>query len=96
MELSTLTAKQKRIRSWSTFVNESVGPGPLKIKMEGSLTRFGELLNEAWETGNVSSELESRIVDMERQLEELLEEARLHVHRSGGRSNSPTASHHSK
>lgn len=78
MELSQLAAKQKRAKDWQRFIDEGeTHDRDLITQTRALLNDFRSALAEAAQAGAVSQTLEARIVDLERKLEQLNEEARL-------------------
>jgi hypothetical protein len=86
MDLTRLAAKQKRLNSWRDFL-ESGGAQVLDLRSRtlAALNQYSDLLEKCWEASNssytnpINPEHLSQIEDLERQLEELNEEARLSV-----------------
>lgn len=85
MKLSNLAAKQKRARSWQEFIDAGETSDKLVVaETRDLLVEFRATLSEAAHhgaanNGNVSPELDAKIIDLERRLEQLNEEARLKV-----------------
>lgn len=76
MELSSLAAKQKRIKDLSALLLEVQKP-TVRAHFEQVLSEFKSVLAECWRAGEITAVDEHRILDLERQLEALGEEARL-------------------
>ena len=80
MDLATLSAKQKRANDWADFIAAGeVHDRNIKASMEERLTTFRAALKRVWEAESVSAADEAAIEDLERQLVQLSEEARLRV-----------------
>lgn len=79
MELSALAAKQKRIQAWSTLLDSEVDEAGLKSRFSSALDRYRATLVRVWKSGKISPQDEHELTDLERQLEQLDEEARLTV-----------------
>ncbi|MBN8550675.1 MAG: hypothetical protein J0M12_15270 [Deltaproteobacteria bacterium] len=79
MELSALAAKQKRIQTWSQFIESEVQEPSLRNRFTSTLDRYRTTLVRAWKAGSISQEDENEMNDLERQLEQLDDEARLTV-----------------
>lgn len=79
-DLSRLSAKQKRLHDWRNFV-ESGGVQVLELRARtlAALNKYSGALEHCWEAKNISDDDWKTIEDLERQLEELNEEARLRV-----------------
>ena len=77
MNLSSLAAKQKRIRDWQDFARRGAIPEALRAVTLADLKSLQEVLAECWASGAISAEQERRIADLERRLEQQNEEARL-------------------
>ncbi len=77
MDLSKLAAKQKRLQSWSRFVENEVSDLHLKRNSLALLERYRQALTKVWDVEAVSPDDIRDIDDLERQLEELNERARL-------------------
>ncbi len=80
MELSQLAAKQKRARSWQKFIDAGETSDHAVIaQTKDLLVEFRASLSEAAHHGTIPAELEDKIINLERRLEQLNEEARLKV-----------------
>jgi hypothetical protein len=80
MKLPSLAAKQKRILDWTEFMEHGGIPDAhLRERTAAALTAFKEVIAKCWAEGVINAEDEARIVDLERTLELLNEEARLRV-----------------
>ncbi len=77
MDLSSLTAKQKRLFDWTQSLNNPYPTDTLRLKMEDTLKLYRNVLAKCWEAELITPHDEAAINDLERQLEELSEEARL-------------------
>lgn len=78
MELSRLSAKNKRIQLWREFVTSGqVRDEVLRGRIVQKLSDFSSLLTNCWEEGAVSQQAEAAIYDLERELEDLNEQARM-------------------
>ena len=78
MELYQLAAKQKRARDWQRFLDEGeTSDKPIINQTKELLEEFRSALSQAAQAGAISPELKAKIIDLERQLEQLNEEARL-------------------
>jgi hypothetical protein len=75
--LTRLASKQKRASDWNTFLTTGgvAAPG-LKARMEKVLGDFQNLLTAAWREKTVTDTVYAQILDLERQLETLNEDAR--------------------
>lgn len=80
MDLATLSAKQKRANDWANFIAAGEAHDPMiRAAIEQRLTAFRGALKRVWEAGNFSAADEATIEDLERQLVQLNEEARVRV-----------------
>ena len=77
MDLATLTTKHKRFQDWSKFLQSELLSESLRLRTEDTLKAFRNVLAKCWESENVTPEDAQHIEDLERQLEQLNEEARL-------------------
>lgn len=78
MELSQLASKQKRARDWQRFIDGGGCPDKgIAAQTQDLLVEFRATLSQAAFEGAVSKEIEAKIVDLERRLEQLNEEARM-------------------
>lgn len=77
MDLSSLTAKQKRLFDWTQSLSTPFPTDALRLKMEDTLKLYRNVLAKCWEAETITSDDEATINDLERQLEELSDEARL-------------------
>ena len=78
MELYQLAAKQKRARDWQRFIEESeISDKPIITQTKAYLAEYRSALSQAAQAGAISTELKGKILDLERKLEQLNEEARL-------------------
>ena len=76
MELKELAVKQKRIQFWSEYLSAVHSPN-LRAEIVESLTKYRGLLARVWEAGAISEADASEILNLERVLEDLNEQARL-------------------
>jgi len=79
MQLSELSAKQKRAHSWEIFLKSEVRSEDLRLRFVQSLNAYRALLAKCWEQGAISATDLHAIQTAERELEDLDEEARLTV-----------------
>ena len=79
MELSSLARKQKRIKDWSTYLEEHVFDEGLKRRTSETLQQYRNLIAKCWEQERISESDELHLVSLERELEELNEEARMTI-----------------
>ena len=80
MQLSSLSAKQKRILDWSKFIEEGGVQDPtLKRDTKAKLEALKGVIASCWKAQSISPGDEQKILDLERSLEHLNEEARLRV-----------------
>ncbi|MFM1847748.1 MAG: hypothetical protein RL417_1222 [Pseudomonadota bacterium] len=80
MDLATLAAKQKRAKDWADFIAAGeVHDTAIRRTMEERLAAFRSALKKVWEAEVVSAADEDAIEDLERQLVQLNEEARVRV-----------------
>ena len=77
MEMHRLAAKQKRIREWSKALESCVNNEGLRVSIVDTLKNYRNLLAKCWEAGAISSQEQSDVEDLERQLEGLFDELRL-------------------
>lgn len=75
--LARLAAYQKRLLNWRNYNSSEVKDSNIKSDTSKLISRFSELLMQCWEEKALSKEDEFKIMDLERQLEQLNEEARL-------------------
>ena len=80
MQISYIAAKQKRILDWAEFVQHGGVPDPaLRRETEAKISEFKKIIAGCWIAGVVSPADEAKILDLERSLEQLNEEARILV-----------------
>ena len=80
MDLATIAAKQKRANDWGAFVADGGAQDKtIRAAIEDRLAQFKAALKRVWEAGAVSSDDAAVITDLERQLVQLNEEARIRV-----------------
>ena len=77
--LARLAAKQKRLKDWRAFAASEIQDAGVLRKTEEMLKQYSTVLAEAWESRELTAEGEARIANLERQLEQLNEEARMRV-----------------
>ncbi len=75
-DLSWLSAKQKRVKSWQMFIKEETPNSEIKTKTEQNLKALSDKLMQIWEAKSCTQEDRNKIEDLERKLEQLNEEAR--------------------
>lgn len=80
MDMTSLTSKQKRLNDWMLALKEPFPTDALRLKVEDTLKLYRNVLAKCWEANALTSEDEATIEDLERQLEELNNEARLFAH----------------
>jgi hypothetical protein len=79
MDLKRLAAKQKRYNDWLRFTNEELQDLTLKPTIMGRLSDYKKALAACWSKGAATPDDESLISSLERDLEQLNNEARLRV-----------------
>lgn len=79
MDIARLAAKQKRAEDWDKYSQENVKDPELKNQISQCLIKFRAVLVQCWKSQAVSPADSATIADLERQLEELNELARLVV-----------------
>lgn len=79
MDLSRLPAKLKRHKDWLAFTKNELQDQSLREPTLQLLARFHTALTKCWEAKVVSDSAALEIADLERQLEQLNQEARLRV-----------------
>ncbi len=78
MELSRLSARQKRIQEWSRHLSDNhYWNESLKVRFVDTLKDYRNLLAKFWESGVFGKSEDSQLADLERQLEQLFNESRL-------------------
>ena len=77
MNLRALSRKQKRLKDWSQFLESEVKHHEIRVQMADTLKLYRNLLAKCWESETVSEEDDATIQDLERQLEQMTEDARL-------------------
>jgi len=92
METATLAAKQKRAKDWSDFIAAGGAQDPVvRRAIEERLATFRAALKRVWESGSINEADAAEIADLERQLVQLNEEARVRV--IGRRTSGDTITH---
>jgi hypothetical protein len=80
MDIATLAAKQKRANDWSEFIAHGGAQDPVvRRAIEERLATFRGALKRVWEAGSIGAADAAEIADLERQLVQLNEEARVRV-----------------
>lgn len=79
MELSRLPAKQKRYNDWLAFTNNELEDQKLREPTLALLAQFHAALARCFANSTVSDADAAEIADLERQLEQLNQEARMRV-----------------
>jgi hypothetical protein len=78
MDLAWLAAKEKRLKYWKEFVEDGGVPDfSLKQTTLTKLNELQQLLGALWEKGGSSPEEAKQLANLERELEDLNEQARL-------------------
>ncbi|MBX7145658.1 MAG: hypothetical protein K1X79_14500 [Oligoflexia bacterium] len=75
MDLTTLPAKQKRLKTWSALADE-VADDSLKQELLSSLEAYKATLARCWKQGAISAADQDEISDLERRISSLHELAR--------------------
>ena len=81
MDLSTIIAKQKRIKTWSEFLEHIEDEG-LRLRISDDLKLLRNSLAKCWEAQEITDSDRENIYDIERRLESSNELARMATHRS--------------
>ena len=79
LTLPSLAAKQKRAAQWLEFAHEKIRDESLRSHVVEQIESLREILRRCWENQSVSDADHANILDLERVLEQLNEEARLRV-----------------
>ncbi len=79
MDMSRLSAEEKRLRDWQHFVQTEEIDDDVKQEFRETLKAFRNLLAKIWEQESVSEDDVNNLGDMRRRLTQLMEEARLHA-----------------
>ena len=79
MELSSLAAKQKRLKDWREGLAYMVQDERLRQKTSEAVDKLSAVLVRCWENQAISEKDAADIVDLERQLERMNELARMTV-----------------
>jgi len=81
MDLSRLTARQKRLNDWDKYLSEqgNVQTEALRAEIVTSLQEYRNVLASCWENNSLTAADEDKLRDIERDLERLHEQARLIV-----------------
>jgi hypothetical protein len=82
MELTELARKQKRAIDWEQFLKAQVDSGPIRTSTGQALHQYRQILARCFESSQISMADQSQLENLERQLEELNERARLVVAKS--------------
>ena len=77
MDLSTLAAKQKRVRDWSEFLFTDGLDEALRLELGTTLELYKKVLVSCWERQTISADDQRLMASYERQLEELNDRVRL-------------------
>ena len=77
--LSRLAAYQKRLHDWRDFNDTEVHDLAIKTETTKLISALSDLLFKCWENSVITNEDDYAIRNLERQLEQLNEEARLHT-----------------
>jgi hypothetical protein len=78
MELRELSRKQKRLNDWSQFLkSETTCTTPLGTQMAELLKRYRNLLARCWEEEFISENEQHALEDLERQLQQTMNDLRL-------------------
>ena len=77
LEVQSLSRKQKRIVAWSELLEEGISDQTLQNKITEKLKLFRNLLAKHWENEGCNQEELDQLENLERDLEQLAEEARL-------------------
>jgi hypothetical protein len=79
MDLSRLTAKNKRYLDWLRYTNEELNDPSLRAPTLTLLEEFRTLIQRCWTAGKVTDQDSAALADLERRLEQLNQEARVRV-----------------
>jgi len=79
MDNIKFAAKQKRIKQWNEVVQCSVENEELRLKFVNTLKLYRSLIAKCWEAEEVTEHDYNLMLDFERQLEQMNEEARMQV-----------------
>ena len=82
MELTELARKQKRAIDWDQFLKAQVDNGPIRTATSQTLHQYRQVLARCFESSQISTADQSQLENLERQLEELNERARLVIAKS--------------
>ena len=77
MDISQLSAKQKRYREWKEFLNNASVPEKVKKSLEISLNEYGRFIVQVWDAGTITTDDDAHMQNIERQLEMLNDSVRL-------------------
>jgi len=77
MDLQELSRKQKRLHDWSQFLKDDAEEYSLRIQMAELLKRYRNILARCWEEEFISENQKKTIEDLERQLEQTMNDLRL-------------------
>lgn len=78
-DFSWLAAKQKRLKTWREYAENETQDQAIKSRTLTLLGTFSDELNNIWESKKLSPEERFKLESLERDLEQLNEEARLRV-----------------
>jgi hypothetical protein len=78
MDISSLPAKQKRLKHWSLLLSQ-VKDSNLQQNLASSLELYKATIARCWKTEHITSEDEMELKDLERRIEKLHELARFAV-----------------
>lgn len=77
MDISQLSAKQKRIQTFKEFLQNKSVSDEIREKVTTLLEVYGNILVESWKRGEVTQDAEYQMRDCERELEMLNDDIRL-------------------
>lgn len=77
MDLSRLSAEEKRLKDWQHFIDSEDMNPDVKNTFRDEIKAFRNLLARLWEQESVSEQDQHQLLDMRRKLSQLMEEARL-------------------
>ncbi|MCB0329136.1 MAG: hypothetical protein KDD70_05720 [Bdellovibrionales bacterium] len=81
-DLSGLSRRQKRLKDWSHFLetevsNSNLNNSEIRVQLTDTLKLYRNLIAKCWESESISRDDSASLTDLERQLEQLTEDARL-------------------
>lgn len=79
MEIKDLASKQARVKFWREFIKTERVPDSIKVKTESLLKLFTETISKVYNSGSINSSDIITIEDLERQLEDMNELARMSI-----------------